>query len=249
MRVTKQEELEILRTGGRLLGQILRDVVHEVRPGVTAFELDQKAEQLIAAAGARPSFKGFEGYPAATCVSINAEVVHGIPTKKKVVREGDIVSVDVGIEYKGLFTDTATTIAVGKVSRDIGTLLRVTERSLAIGIQAVRPGGHVGDIGAAIQAFVEPHGFGVVRALTGHGVGKAVHEEPKVPNFGSKGSGPLLEPGLVLAIEPMVTMGSPDVRVQKDHWTVVTADKSLASHVEHTIVVTEHGAEILTQRS
>lgn len=246
IRLKSAQDIAILREGGAILAQTLQTVRAAIVPGVRAAYLDSIAEEAILQAGAKPAFKGYEGFPATLCVSINDEVVHGIPGEK-VLQEGDIVGIDCGVTYKGLITDAAMTVPVGKVRKDAQRLIRVAEEALHRAIDFAAPGKTTGDLGALVQRYVEKQGFGVVRALVGHGVGYAVHEEPKVPNYGVIGSGTLLEPGLVIAIEPMITAGGYEVKTHKDGWTIVTVDGSLASHAEHTVVITETGCEILTQ--
>lgn len=241
------QEIKKLRQGGQILAKIIREVIRQIKPGISIFELDQLAEELIKKAGGRPSFKGFEGYPTAACISINEEVVHAIPRKEKILKEGDIVGVDIGLEYEGLYTDMARTVAVGRISKKTNRLLKVTQKALAIGIKQVKPGQTTGDIGQAIQHYVEKHGFSVVRSLVGHGVGHQVHEEPRLPNFGRKGEGEVLKEGMVLALEPMVNVGGSDVITKEDKWTIITADGSLSAHFEDTVAVTRQGAEILTK--
>lgn len=241
-------ELEKMRAAGRLVGEVLTALRARVQPGVTTGELDALAEQLIADAGAIPAFKGYHGYPATICASVNEEVIHGIPSKKRVLEDGDIISIDVGASLDGYFGDSAVTLPVGTVSEAASTLLRVTEESLYKAIEAVKPGGRVSDIGHAVQQHVEAHGFSVVREFVGHGIGKKMHEDPQVPNYGEPGRGPRLSEGMVMAIEPMVNAGKAAVKVMSDGWTAVTRDKSLSAHFEHTVAVTVDGAWILTAR-
>jgi len=241
-------ELERMRTAGRLVGEVLTQVAARVAPGVSTAELDDLAETLIAEAGAIPAFKGYHGYPATICASINEEVIHGIPSGRRVLNEGDVISVDVGASIDGYFGDSAITLAVGKVSEEAATLLRVTEEALYKAIERVRPGGRVSDIGHAVQQHVEAYGFSVVREFVGHGIGQRMHEDPQVPNYGEPGRGPRLTEGMVLAIEPMVNAGKPAVKVLADGWTAVTRDRSLSAHFEHTVAVTADGPWILTAR-
>lgn len=251
--IKTKEEIEILREGGKRLAQILKTVGENVAPGVSAYDLDKLAEKLIRDGGDEPAFLGYkpEGhgapYPASLCVSVNSEVVHGIPFKEKKLKEGDIVSIDLGLKHKGLFTDHAITLPVGKISKKDTELIRVSKDALMEGIQAIIPGARVGDIGYAIQKFVKPYGYGIVRVLSGHGVGKYIHEDPYVPNFGKKGTGVALTPGMVIAIEPMLTHGTHNVIVDKDGYTIRTSDGTRAAHFEHTVLITEDGAEILTK--
>jgi methionyl aminopeptidase len=242
------EELERMREAGRLVGEVLTELTARVKPGVTTAELDDLAEQRIRKAGAIPAFKGYHGYPATICASINEEVIHGIPSGRRVLNEGDVISIDVGASLDGYFGDSAVTLAVGKVSEEAATLLRVTEESLFKAIDRVRPGARISDIGHAVQAHVEAYGFSVVREFVGHGIGQRMHEEPQVPNYGEPGRGPRLAEGMVLAIEPMVNAGKPAVKVLGDGWTAVTRDRSLSAHFEHTVAVTANGPWILTAR-
>jgi methionyl aminopeptidase len=218
-----------------------------VAPGVTTAHLDAVAEAKVRAAGAEPAFKGYRGYPATLCASVNEQVVHGIPSGKPLVA-GDIVSLDMGVKLDGYYGDSAVTVPVGAVSEDVRALLRVTQEALAKGIVQVKIGGRVSDIGHAIQAYVEAHGFSVVREFVGHGIGASLHEEPQIANYGEPGRGPRLAEGMTLAIEPMVNMGRPAVKVLADGWTAVTKDGSLSAHFEHTVAVTKDGPLVLTMR-
>ncbi len=241
-------ELEKMRDAGRLVGEVLTELTGLVRVGVTTAELDEAAEKRIRAAGAVPAFKGYHGYPATICASINEEVIHGIPSGRRVLNEGDVISIDVGASLDGYYGDSAVTLAVGQVSEDAATLLRVTEESLYKAIEQARPGSRVSDIGHAVQRHVEAFGFSVVREFVGHGIGQRMHEEPQVPNYGEPGRGPRLVEGMVLAIEPMVNAGRQAVRVLADGWTAVTRDGSLSAHFEHTVAVTAGEPWILTAR-
>ncbi len=243
-----QAEIERLRRANVLVGEVLQALAGMVAPGMTTFEIDAEAERLVRAAGAEPAFKGYHGYPATICASVNEQVVHGIPSKTALV-EGDIVSVDMGAKLDGYFGDAAITIGVGSIATPAARLLRVTEEALMQGIGAVKPGARVSDIGAAVQAHVEAHGFSVVREFVGHGIGTSLHEEPQIANYGPGGRGPRLAEGMVLAIEPMVNLGKAPVKVLKDGWTAVTKDGSLSAHFEHTVAVTAGGCEILTRPS
>lgn len=251
--IKSEKEIGLLDKGGKRLAEVLQKVVEAVRPGVTTKELDELAEKLIIASGGTPSFKGYSvfgvrtAYPASLCTSINDEVVHGIPSKKRVLQEGDIIGLDIGMKYEGLYTDMAVTVGVGRIDVDSQKLIDVTHSALDKGIAEVRAGAYIGDIGEAIQKYVEGYGFGVVRELVGHGVGHAVHEDPAVPNFGKKGHGLKLAEGMVLALEPMVTAGRRHVFLAKDDWTWNTKDGSRAAHFEHTIVVTKNGVRVLTE--
>ena len=237
-----------MRDAGRLVGEVLAELAAAVAPGVTTADLDALAEARIARAGAAPAFKGYHGYPATICASINQEVIHGIPSGRRLLNEGDILSIDVGVSLNGYFGDSAITVPVGKVSEQAGALLRATEESLYKAIERVRPGGRISDIGHAVQQHVEANGFTVVREFVGHGIGQRMHEEPQVPNYGEPGHGPRLAEGMVLAIEPMVNAGRAAVKVLADGWTAVTKDGSLAAHFEHTVAVTSGEPWILTAR-
>ena len=237
-----------MREAGRLVGEVLTELSARVGPGVCTAELDELAEKRIRQAGATPAFKGYHGYPATICASINDEVIHGIPSGRRVLAEGDIISIDVGASLDGYFGDSAVTLPVGQVPERAATLLRVTEESLYLAIERARPGGRVSDIGHAVQRHVEAFGFSVVREFVGHGIGQRMHEEPQVPNYGEPGHGPRLAEGMVLAIEPMVNAGKPAVRVLADGWTAVTRDASLSAHFEHTVAVTAGEPRILTAR-
>ncbi len=237
--------------GGERLAGVLREVAKAVRPGVTTLLLDQLAERLIREGGDEPAFLRYQPwgapypYPASLCVSINNEVVHGIPGMTK-LKEGDIVSLDLGLRHQGLITDAAVTVPVGKIDSEAEKLIETTKNALKVGIQAVKPGGFIGDIGKAIEKFVQPHGYGIVKLLGGHGVGYEVHEEPYIPNYKMKGNGPKLKTGMVLAIEPMLNEGTDDVYLDKDGYTFKTADGKRSAQFEHTIIVTDKGAEIIT---
>ena len=241
-------ELERMREAGRLVGEVLTELAAYIVPGVTTADLDALAEQRIAQAGATAAFKGYHGYPATICASINEEVIHGIPSGRRILNEGDVISIDVGASLDGYFGDSAVTLAVGQVSEQAATLLRVTEESLYKAIERVRPGGRISDISHAVQQHVEAYGFSVVREFVGHGIGQRMHEEPQVPNYGEPGRGPRLAAGMVLAIEPMVNAGKPAVKVLADGWTAVTRDGGLSAHFEHTVAVTANGPWILTAR-
>ena len=240
-------EIDLMAQGGRILGQTLQTLRDHVRPGVSTAELDAIAESFIRGHdGATPAFKGLYGFPGSICASINDEIVHGIPSKKRVLKEGDVVSLDVGVGFKGFFTDSAITVAVGSVDGRTEKLLTVTSRALEAGIAAATVGNHIGDIGAAVQGVVEGAGFSVVRDLVGHGIGVEFHEEPQVPNYGKPKRREKLVPGLTLAIEPMVNAGGPATRTLQDRWTIVTADGSRSAHFEHTVAITENGPRVLT---
>ncbi|MBV8117465.1 MAG: type I methionyl aminopeptidase [Candidatus Eremiobacteraeota bacterium] len=240
-------EIDVMRRSGKITSKVLTDLMHAVRPGMSTADLDALAEKGIRELGGIPTFKGYHGFTGSICTSVNDEVVHGIPGRRR-LREGDLLSIDIGTTLDGYVSDSAVTLGVGPVSARAQRLLDVTQECLMAGIAAMKAGKHVGDIGAAVQAHAEHHGFGVVRDLVGHGVGREMHEEPQVPNFGAPGTGMELRPGLVLAVEPMITEGTHRVNIRKDGWTVVTADGKLAAHFEHTIAVTEAGPKILTLR-
>ena len=240
-------ELEKMHRAGLIVWGALQKMRAMVRPGLTTQELDEFAETYSAEQHARPAFKGYRGYPGSVCVSINKEVVHGIPSPRRHLAEGDIVSLDFGVELEGYFADAALTVPVGKISPEREKLLRVTRESLERAIEKVRPGNRLGDVSWAVQEWVERNGFSVVREFVGHGIGTKMHEEPQVPNYGAAGQGMRLQEGLVLAIEPMVNAGKPAVRVLEDDWTAVTADGSDSAHFEHTIAVTKDGPWILTR--
>ncbi len=240
------EELAAMREAGRIVAVTLAALREAVKPGVTTAQLDVIAEEMAHRQGAVPSFKGYRGYPASLCASLNQEVVHGIPNPRRVLHEGDIISLDYGVIYKGLQGDGAITVPVGKVSDLARRLMDVTQHALGEGIAQVRPNNRLSDIGHAIQAYVEGEGFSVVRQYVGHGIGRSMHEEPNVPNFGVAGRGPLLKPGMVFALEPMVNVGTYETAVLEDGWTVVTEDGSLSAHFEHTVAVTADGPVVLT---
>jgi len=247
--VKSARELELMARAGRIVGATLALVAERTAPGLSTADLDALAEEFIRSHdGATPSFKGLYGFPATLCTSINDEVVHGIPSKARVLREGDILSVDVGACVGGYHADSALTVPVGAVRPEAAELLRVTDAALAAGIAAVRAGAQVGDIGHAVQGVAEGAGYSVVRELVGHGIGSSFHEEPQIPNFGAPRKGPRLVAGMTIAIEPMVNAGRREVRTMPDRWTVVTADHSLSAHFEHTVVVTDEGCRILTGR-
>jgi methionyl aminopeptidase len=240
-------ELEKMYRAGQIVWGALDKMRHMVKPGVTTQQLDEFAEAYTAEHHARPAFKGYRGYPGSVCTSINQEVVHGIPSKSRKLREGDILSMDFGVELDGYYGDAALTVPVGKINPVREKLLRVTRESLEQAIEKVRPGNRLGDVSAAVQAWVEKNGYSVVREFVGHGIGTKMHEDPQLPNYGSPGQGPKLQEGMVLAIEPMVNTGGPGVRVLEDDWTAVTTDGSDSAHFEHTVAVTAQGPWILTR--
>jgi len=241
-------EIETMAEGGRILAATLDTVRAAVRPGISTGELDYLAEEFIRShEGALPAFKGLYGFPATLCTSVNSEIVHGIPSRQRVLKEGDILSIDVGVKYRGYYTDAAQTVPVGAVDAPTQRLLEITERALRAGIDAAQPGNHVGDIGAAVQRVVEAAGFSVVRTLVGHGIGVEPHEDPQVPNYGKPKRREALVPGLCIAIEPMVNAGGPATRTLRDEWTVVTQDGSRSAHFEHTVAITPEGPRVLTK--
>ncbi len=240
-------ELKIMREACRISAEALKLAGSAVEPGVTTAELDKIAEKYILSQGATPNFKNYNGYPATACISINNEVIHGIPSKKRVIKAGDIVSIDLGAKFEGYHGDNAATFACGDISAEAKRLMDTTRESLYEGIAAAVSGGRLGDIGAAVQQYVEKRGYSVVREFVGHGIGTQLHEAPEVPNFGTQGRGVRLMPGMTLAIEPMINMGLSDVKVMPDGWTVLTKDGSLSAHFEHTIVIAPDGPKILTK--
>jgi len=240
------EEIEKLRRAGRVVRQVLEEARERTRPGVTTLELERFVEKRLTQLGAQPASKGYRGYPWCLCTSVNNEIVHGMPSNRRLC-EGDIVGLDLGVVVDGYYGDSALTVPVGAVAESVQKLLRVTEEALEMGIQKVRVGNRVGDISASVQEHVEKNGFSVVREFVGHGIGREYHEEPQVPNYGQAGRGPVLKEGMVFTIEPMVNEGGPALRVLEDHWTAVTADGGLSAHFEHTVAVTRNGPEILTR--
>lgn len=242
------KEIENMREAGRILAMVHEELSKIIRPGISTYEIDKKGYEIIKSFGCIPSFLNYEGYPASICVSVNDEVVHGIPNKKRILKDGDIVSLDAGVIYKGYHSDAARTWAVGEVSEEAKRLMLVTEESFFEGIKHAKAGNHLHDISAAIEDYVVAHGYTCVRDLVGHGIGQNLHEDPQIPNFRQKIRGMRLQPGMTLAIEPMVNMGRPDVCVLEDDWTVVSEDSSLSAHYENTILITEGEPEILSLR-
>lgn len=251
--IKNEKEIEILREGGKILADILKEISKFVKPGVSTGFLNQKARELILTHGARPSFEGYKSsfsdrpYPAVICASLNNIVVHGLPSEKVVLNEGDILKLDLGVKYKNFFTDAAITIGIGEMTDKKNKLIDVTKRALELAVNEVKPGNHIGDIGYAIENYVEKEGLSIVKVLVGHGVGSAVHEEPSIPNYGKIGEGSVLKSGMVLAIEPMVTLGSGEVKLSKDGFGYETVDGSLSAHFEHTVAVTNDGCLVLTK--
>ena len=241
------EEIELIARAGAIIAALYREIPARVVPGSTTGELDRFAEEFIRShAGAEPAFKGLYGFPATLCTSVNHEVVHGIPSPKRRLAEGDVVSVDCGVKLEGFYADAAVTLPVGEVGEEVQRLLDVTRQALQAGITEAHPGQRLGDVGAAIQEIADRAGYGIVRDLVGHGIGRSPHEEPQVPNYGRRGRGMPLEEGLVLAIEPMLNLGTPNVRTLSDRWTVVTADRKVSAHFEHTVAITADGPRVLT---
>ena len=241
-----QKEIEKMRASGQLVGRVLQELRAMVAPGITTLEVDRVAERMIRDAGASPTFKGYNGFPFSICASVNEQVVHGFPSEYE-LKEGDIFSIDVGVTLDGFVGDTATTVAVGKVSEDRLRLMKVTEESLELAIQQCRAGNHLGDIGFAVQSHAEGHGYSIVRDYVGHGIGRRMHEDPQIPNYGKPGKGPKIKNGYVFALEPMVNMGSLHTKTLKDGWTVVTVDGQPSAHFEHTVAITDDGPEVLTR--
>jgi len=241
-----QKEIDKMRAAGQLVGRVLQELRAMVEPGITTLEVDRAAEQMIRDAGAYPTFKGYNGFPFSICASVNEQVVHGFPSQYQ-LQEGDIFSIDVGATLDGFVGDTATTVAVGKVSEDRLRLMRVTEQCLELAIEQCRVGNHLGDIGFAVQSHAESHGYSIVRDYVGHGIGRRMHEDPQIPNYGKPDKGPKIKKGYVFAIEPMVNMGSLHTKTLKDGWTVVTVDGQPSAHFEHTVAITDEGPEVLTR--
>lgn len=244
--IKSEREIELMRDAGRILSAVHDELERIIRPGISTLDIDKKARELIKSYGCIPSFLNYNGYPAAVCVSVNDQVVHGIPSKKRILLEGDIVSLDAGVIYKGYHSDAARTHAVGEITKEAMKLIEITKQSFFEGIKYAKSGNHLNDISSAIQDYVESFGFSVVRDLVGHGIGTKLHEEPQIPNFRSKVRGIKLKPGMTFAIEPMVNVGRPDVFWEDDDWTVVTEDGTLSAHYENTIVITEGLPEILS---
>lgn len=250
--IKSKEDIAALRAGGRILARVLSAVADAVHPGLSTADLDVMAEKLIRDAGGTPAFKGYKAfgartpYPATLCTSVNDEVVHGIPSSHRILAAGDIIGLDIGMQYQGRYTDMAVSVAVGHIDDRAEKLIAATKKSLDIAISKVHAGVSIGDIGDAVQTYIEAQGFGIVRDLVGHGVGHEIHEDPVIPNFGKSGQGPKLQEGMVIALEPMVTEGSWRVKIDADEWTWRTKDGSRAAHFEHTILVTKNGAEVLT---
>ncbi len=246
IQIKSQREIELMREAGRILDLTRKMLEEHIKPGISTLQLDQLAESFIINLGATPSFKGYHGFPGSICTSINEVVVHGIPSNKHILKEGDIITLDFGVNYKGYHADSATTYPVGKVTPEIQKLLEVTEKSLYVGLEQAKPGNQVSDISHAIETYVKPFGYGIVEEFTGHGIGRSLHEDPYVPNFGKPHQGPVLKPGMTFCVEPMVNLGTKRVKILSDNWTTVTTDRKPSAHFEHMIVITETGYEILT---
>jgi len=245
--IKSMEEIELMKIAGKIVGDTHNYLIPYIKPGITTNELDKLAHEYIISRDATPSFKDYQGYPGSICASINEEVVHGIPSGRK-LKDGDIISIDIGACYKGYHGDSAWTYSVGNISKDKEYLMKHTEQSLFEGLSVIKEGTHIGDIGYAIQKYAEKQQLGVVKELVGHGVGQKLHEMPDVPNYGKQGTGPILKEGMVIAVEPMLNLGTPRVYILDDNWTIVTADKKPSAHYEHTLVVTKDGYTILTKR-
>ncbi len=243
--IKSKREIDLMISAGRIVYETHQYVKPLIKPGVSLLEIDAAAESFILSKGAEPSFKGYDGFPNATCISVNEEVVHGIPSKRK-LKDGDIVSIDIGADYKGYHGDSAWSYPVGKLSDDKKYLMEHTEKALFEGIKQVKPGNRVGDVGNAVERYANAHNLGIVRELCGHGVGNHLHEEPDVPNYGEAHTGPVLKEGMVIAIEPMLNLGTDDVVIEDNDWTITTLDKKPSAHFEHTVLVTKDGYQILT---
>jgi methionyl aminopeptidase len=244
--IKSSREIALMKEASQILVKARQALFEKIQPGISTEALDQHADKIIRDLGGIPSFKDYEGYPKSICTSVNEVVIHGIPSQKVILKDGDIISIDIGVNVKGYHADSAFTYAVGNISKDAKQLLEITEKALYIGIQEAKPGNYVSNIGHAIENFIKPYGYGIVETFTGHGIGKELHEAPQVLNYGPKNQGPKLKPGMTICIEPMINLGTKDVKVLSDGWTVVTEDKSLSAHFEHMILITEDGCEIMT---
>lgn len=245
--IKSEREIELLKVAGQIVGDTHKYLIPFIKPGITTKELDNLAHKYIISRGATPSFLGYEGYPGSICTSVNEEVVHGIPSNRK-LKNGDIISIDIGACYKGYHGDSAWTYTVGHVNKEALDLMKHTEESLFAGLSVVKEGAHIGDIGYAVSEVAKKYNLGVVKELVGHGVGSYLHEDPDVPNYGRQGTGPVLKAGMVIAVEPMLNLGTPNIYILDDDWTIITADDKPSAHFEHTVVVTKDGYEILTKR-
>jgi methionyl aminopeptidase len=246
MKVYGKEQIRLIRESCRIVHEVLNELSRRVAPGISTYEIDEKAENLIKGMGGRPAFKGYMNYPASICASVNHQVVHGIPGTDIILKNGDILGIDLGVEKSGYFGDSAVTVPVGEISQEASDLISATRKALMAGIEKAVAGNNLYDISSSVQKCAEGAGFSVVRSFVGHGIGENLHEEPQIPNFGRAGTGPELRPGMVFAIEPMVNAGTYDVMIEKDGWTAVTADGRLSAHFEHTILVTSETPEVLT---
>ena len=244
--IKSSREIKLMQEASQILVQARQALFKMIQPGISTEALDQKADTVIRSLGGIPSFKDYEGYPKSICTSVNEVVIHGIPSSKIILKEGDIISIDIGVNVKGYHSDSAFTYADGNISSEAKQLLEITEKALYIGIEEAKPGNYVSNIGHAIETFIKPYGYGIVETFTGHGIGNELHEAPQVLNYGPKNQGPKLKPGMTICIEPMVNLGTKDVQVLKDGWTVVTKDKRLSAHFEHMVLITEEGCEIMT---
>ena len=244
--IKSSREIALMKEASQILVKARQALFEKIQPGISTEALDQHADKIIRDLGGIPSFKDYEGYPKSICTSVNEVVIHGIPSQKVILKDGDIISIDIGVNVKGYHADSAFTYAVGNISKDAKQLLEITEKALYIGIQEAKPGNYVSNIGHAIENFIKPYGYSIVETFTGHGIGKELHEAPQVLNYGPKNQGPKLKPGMTICIEPMINLGTKDVKVLSDGWTVVTEDQSLSAHFEHMILITEDGCEIMT---
>lgn len=244
--IKSEQEIDIMRKSGEVTGFILRDLENFIKPGITTMDIDKHVREIILSHNMIPTFKGYQGYPASVCASINEEVVHGIPSKKKILKEGDIISIDVGSTYQGYVSDAARTYPVGEVSQKAKDIMNAAKEGFFAGLEFCKEGYRISDISHAIQKSVEAKKFGVIRDLVGHGVGMNMHEEPQIPNYGSPGKGPRISRGMVFAIEPMITEGTYEIETLRDNWTIITADKKLSAHYENTVVITDGEPELLT---
>ncbi|MFA7417885.1 MAG: type I methionyl aminopeptidase [Acholeplasma sp.] len=245
--IKSSREIELMKTAGDILARTRAHLIPHIKPGVTTHELDMLAEKFIRDNDATPSFKGYQGFDGSICTSVNEVVIHGIPSKKKVLKSGDILSLDIGVNYKGYHADSAWTYPVGIISDEVKKLLEVTEQALWNGLEAIKPGNSVNDISKAVEQTIRPHGYGIVEEFTGHGIGQSLHEEPAIPNYGFEPFGVTLKPGMTFCVEPMVNIGTKKIRILKDGWTTITQDKTYSAHFEHTVVVTETGYEVLSK--
>lgn len=245
--IKSQREIELMREAGNILALTREMLVPHIKPGITTAKLDKLAEQFIISKGAKPSFKDYNGFTGSLCTSVNEVVVHGIPSHKKVLKNGDIITIDIGVDYKGYHADSAYTYPVGKISSEVEKLLQVTKDALYEGLKYAKPGNHVSDMSHAIEQFAKPYGYGIVEEFTGHGIGTSLHEEPYVPNFGAPHEGPILQEGMTFCVEPMFNLGTKHVKILRDNWTTVTTDRKYSAHFEHTIVITKDGYDILTK--